>query len=639
MSISLLKQLSKYSLSNFSSYCSTTDKKILLTLKNKSDDLYYNSSSPILSDSLYDILKDSLSHIPEVKTKIGHKIRDDNNKISLPFNLGSCNKITRNNPKLLDKWLDKIDSKSFIITDKLDGVSCLYQFSNDSIKLYTRGDGEIGSDISHLQKYISIPKPSDNNDIFIRGELIMKNDIFMNKYLDKYKNPRNMVSGIISGKTFKSGLKDIDFVVYEILDNSHMNSQESQLIKLKSLGFNIVSYDIVSRSNINIDNLEEILIKHKTKSLYNIDGIVIQHNDKYDRNIDGNPDYNFAFKMLDVDNIKKTNVQEICWQVSRYGLFKPVVIVDPVDIQGITIKKLTGHNAKYIIDNKIGVDSIIEITRSNDVIPYIVNVIKESDDFMLPSNYSWDKNNVNICINTSNNDIKDNDDMEIKNISTFFQKIGVKFVSEQTIRKLYENGLTSILDIIKVDKKFLLTIPTIKEKTAERILSNIKSSLSNISIDTLLSASGIFGSGLGIKKLNLLLTNIPNLFELYVENELCKEQLLSIEGFSHITTDIILDNIDKAYTFYKNIKPFIIIKKEVKKSDLFLNKKIVLTGFRDKKVEEFIVNNGGKVMNSVSKNTSLLIYSGDTDSSKYIKSVELNIPIISKSDFYSKYLK
>ena len=131
--------------------------------------------------------------------------------------------------KIIMNWLKKYtDSK--VISCKLDGVSGMYLRNNDVRKLYTRGDGKIGQDVSHLIPYLKLP---NNENIVIRGEFIIEQNIFDKKYSTNFANARNLVSGIINKKTVDDKIKDVNFVAYEII--SPLKKPSDQLKHLKTL--------------------------------------------------------------------------------------------------------------------------------------------------------------------------------------------------------------------------------------------------------------------------------------------------------------------------------------------------------------------------------------------------------------------
>ena len=627
-------------------YLRDTDISELHALKLELDDLYYNTGESDVSDDRYDKLKQALQdRDPNFVPPVGAKLREKDNRALLPYWLGSADKVTPQEPEVLDRWLAKNNninninnSPSFVITEKLDGVSCLLSVKNNVIKLFTRGDGIEGADISYLAKYFtSIPNKLPNN-FSVRGELIIAKKVFKKKYKNKtvngreYKNSRNMVSGLIGGKTVREGLSDVMFVAYEIV-SSTAPKLEDQLFTLKNnLGFFIVNHIIVN--NISIPILEEILKNFKHDSLFEIDGIVITSNKPYDRNTSGNPKYMIAFKVNSEDDTVETEVTEVEWNISKWGQLKPVAVVKPVNLVGVTISRATAHNAKYVEENKLGPGSIIKITRSKDVIPYIVSIVSPSKEPQMPDiPYNWDETHVNISVEKNQNI------MCVKLISDFFSKFGIKFVSEATVTKLFNNGLDTLLKIISADKNRLLQVPEFHEKSAERIYTNIRNGLQNIKLSTLLGASGIFGFGIGRKRVEALLLDIPDLLTVYKTRS--KEDMINeitkVEGFSVLTATKIVNNLKYADLFVQRIMPYISFQKNNRISNIFTGHKYVMTGFRDKKLEDEITNRGGKVTTTVSKNTTgLIIADKKAVSSKLEKAIELNIPVYDRQEFLEK---
>ena len=538
---STIIKISSYNDKKLKNYLETTSLKSLHKIKLYLDDIYYNTGeTSTISDYQYDILKDTLIYRdPEYVPPIGTKIRKGENRVKIPYHMGSMDKFKPKDIKELQRWLIKNKSKEYIIEDKLDGVSCLLLIKDKKIKLYTRGDGIIGADISYLSQYFkSIPKNINiNTDIVVRGELIMKEAVFKEKYSEDYANPRNMVSGRIGGKTIRKGIRDIEFVAYELIKPEKF-SPEDQFDFMDDLGFNVVNHTI--SKSITTEELIEFLINHKKNSVYEIDGIIVQPNTPYKRNKSGNPSYAFAFKMLEAKNIKQTVVQEVEWNVSKWGILKPRIRVEPVSLGGVTISYTTGFNGKYIMENSIGPGAVINITRSGDVIPYIVEVLEPAETPQMPDvPYTWNETGVDISTESYNNIAC------IKRLASFFSKIGVKHVSEATITKLYNQGYDTFFKIIELDVEGLMKIEGIGEKGAIRIHKNIENALKNSTVPELLGSSGIFGFGIGRKRIISLMTAIPDILEIQksISEEELKTLVKNVEGFSEKTAEKIIDNI------------------------------------------------------------------------------------------------
>jgi len=594
-------KLSNYNKNQYKNFIENEPLDQLHSLKLYLDDLYYNTDQCVFSDIKYDTLKDILlKRDPKYIPPVGCKIRTHDNRIDLPFWLGSATKITPNEEKELDRWLSKNKCKDFIVTEKLDGVSGMFIQTNGKRYLYTRGDGLVGANISYL----------------------------------------NMISGIVGAKTIREGLYDIKFIVYEIIGDKTMPSPLDQLEKLESLKFTTAMYEKVN--NISIPKLEELHKKFKSKTKFEIDGIIIQSNVQYDRNITGNPSYLFAFKINSVDGIVETTVLDIEWNVSKWGQIIPVALIDPVELPGVTISRVTLSNAGLMMEKKIGPGAIVNVTRSKDVIPFIVDVVIacNDDELKFPDiNYSWDENKVHLIINEDNIEPEILADMRIKLFASFFEKMGIKHVSHQTLKKIYEAGFDTLLKIIGMSKEELMTIDTFKDKSSTRIIDNIKNGLQEVNVCDLLGASSVLGYGMGRKKVKSLMTDIPDILSCNRKN--LKERILKIEGFSEITTQKVIENLDYAIEFIDEVSKYVTYMKDSRVSNDLVGTKFVFSGFRSKEIETDIQNKGGSVSTSVSKKTTALIVSdkSDKNTSKFLKANECRVPIYTKEEFLVKYFK
>jgi NAD-dependent DNA ligase len=546
-------------------------------------------------------------------------------------------KIKPEDVNVITRWVLKNPADKYIIETKLDGISALFIFKNNEKKLYTRGDGIIGADISYLIEYINNIPNNLNSEIVVRGELIMKKRTFETKFSSNYANPRNMVAGRLGGKILREGIHDIDFIAYEIITEQEEESPSTQINRLNSMGFTTVRNQIIS--TVEIEELINSLFLFKETSEYEIDGIIVQPDKEYIRNISGNPDYAFAFKMRFEENLKQTEVLEVEWNISNWGQLKPIVIIKPIQLGGVTNSKATGHNGKFIFDNNIGPGAIISITRSGDVIPYIVAVIQPATEPQMPDiPYKWDETRTNIFTETNGCE------MCVKLLTSFFSSLGVKFVSESTIRKLHNNGYNNLFKILRATEDEISVIETFGKVSAKRIYNNIHNNLQNLSIPLVLGASGVFGFGLGKKRIETLFKDIPDILTIYknISRDEMIERVLNVEGFAEKTALKIVDNLIWADKLIFLLSEFATFENEIIENDneFIFSKKFVMSGFRDKNLENEIVRKGGKIVSSVSKNTDFLIVKNlNETSSKIIKARELSIRVIEVEEFKTTYLQ
>lgn len=588
--------------------------KELVKILTDADDAYHNKGVPIFKDEEYDLLKDHLRHIAPKNAffkKVGFK-PPKKLIVKLPYYLGSQNKIKYGNIKELSNWLSKHSKPvSYVISEKLDGISCLFMNDDGIIKIFTRGDGTEGTDITYIKDYLKSLPSKIPNGLAIRGELLISKKNW-ELIKDVGANARNVVAGTINRKTVnRKILEKIDYVVYDVL-NDRSISNEQALKMVKKLGFKTVVHKVVKTPLTN-DKLFELLKEFKTKSEYEIDGIVITHNKPYDLIEDDNPSYSFAFKSNELLDIAEVIVSGVEWNISKDRYMKPTVQFNPVKLNGVVIKQATGFNADYIYKNKIGVGSIIKIQRSGEVIPHIISVIKDADNgepLMPKIPYIWNKTHIDIIAQLEDKDR----DVDIKNYVFFMKALKIKGVSEGIITKLYDNGYDNLKKIINITKNQVLEIDGFKDKSASNLIEALKD-IKMKSCNDIMIASNIIGRGLGESKLKLILKTYPFICNDKKKGlELKVEDLMKINGMGEITSNLFKDNLRKFYEFYEELEFELkeVVEKKVEKPVKNMNKNIkgnsfVFTGFRSEEMEKFIIENGGEVEKNITKKTTHLI--------------------------------
>ena len=593
---------------------------------------YYNTDNPVISDLVYDKLETILrkrdkdnSYFKNIGAQVAEK-----DKVKLPCFMGSLEKIKPDN-NLLDKWVKKYKGP-FVLSDKLDGISALILKKNNKSYMYSRGDGEYGQDISHLIKLLKLDLSELPEDVCIRGELIMSKDDFQDNLASEMKNARNAVGGIVNAKKNinKEVVKYTNFIAYSIIDQDL--TQEEQMKLLKKYKFKVATYKVVKE--LNYEYLTEYFEKRRKDSDYEIDGIVVFDNSRSYENVKGNPDYGFAFKVLLEEQKAEAIVEDVEWNVSKDGYIKPRIRIKPVKLVGTVITYATAFNAKYVVDNKLGPGAIITIVRSGDVIPDIVEVVKSAKEPKMPDiAYKWNKTKVDIIVK------KESNAMRIKQLAHFFKTLEIKNIDEGIITKLVENNYDTVIKIISGDLEEMANIEGLGKKSIEKIMTNINTAFQDVKLEVLMAATNLFGRGMGEKKLKLVLEDHQDILTKEYEEKELLDMLLSVEGFSNISAEKFINGLEKFKDFYEELNKIVKIKLSSmkKKGKLFENKNIVFTGFRDKNLKEYITDNGGKVTDSVSKNTSLVIYIGEDKSSKIKKAEDLKIEIIKLEDFKKKY--
>jgi len=636
-------------------FIESIDSDEAIDILNQLSDAYYNTDTPLVSDRVFDLLYDTFKSLDPTNNYFktsGADIKVEKNKVELKYPMGSLDKFKPDNVKDIEEWSNEYNGP-YVISEKLDGISAQLLYENEKYFMYTKGkgteEGNIGEDISHLVELINIKNIDNIPDKWsIRGELIMSKKNF-EKFNNKYKNIRNLVGGIVNSKTidksYKEIAKHIDFVAYNILNP--IFTQEEQMKKLEDMKMNVVHYEIHTEMNVAI--LGNYFQTRRKTSNYETDGVVcVDSSKKYKLNA-GNPKHAFAFKMILEDQYAISTVTKVQWEPSKDSYLKPVVYIKPINLVGATINKCTAHNARNIIQNKINVGSKVKIIRSGDVIPEILEVIKPSNTAAKPDiPCKLNDTGVDYIIDYSKKiDETILDQVRIKNLVSFFEKIKVKALGIGIITKLVENNYKTIKDIIIAEKKDLIKINGLGDKIIDKIYNEIDNKLDKVKLYTFMSATNIFGFGLGEKKFKEILKHYPNiLYETWTNDEMI-EKLNNIHGFSEITSSKFVEKLEEFKTFifelneYYNLDHLVQEHKtkttKEKEKDLFKDEVIVFTGFRDDKLKEYIEDNGGRISTTVSKNTTLLITKGDSSSSKYKKAQELQITILDIDNFNIKY--
>lgn len=651
--------------------------KILDHLANK----YYNET-PIVSDELFDIIKEHYETDYDAKYKVGAPIKstksskssETNNviikgkngtKIKLPYWMGSLDKI-KPSSSTFNNWVGKFYGP-YVLSWKLDGISALLCKIKGQVYMYTRGDGVEGQDISHCIQMLGSNGLNINKMVegdAIRGELIMSKENFKT-IKDKMANPRNAVSGIIGTKKPNPELlKLIDFVAYWVLSPQLKASEQLEYIKKKDFVPRSVEYEI--KSKLSLNELSAKLVEGRKSHKYEIDGVVIMDDSKYyPLETGSNPTYGFAFKQLLTDQIAEATVLDVLWEVSKDKYIKPKIKINTIELGGVEITYATAFNAKFVVDNCIGPGAQIQIVRSGDVIPKIEKVLKpaESGKPKLPSiKYEWNETGVDII--ASDLDANTMEKIIVKKLTYFFDTLGIKWMGETTIEKFVSNGYDDLWKILQANQKQISNIEGLGKTLVSKLYSSIETGLEERKLEEIMAASQIFGRGIGIKKFKLITNNYPNILEIYKEkgSEHTKELINNIMGFDTKTTNKIVDSMDEFIDYlnkFLKLKPNLlksnIIKStkstkstkytkstktdEIKSSgfklEQYVGKKIVFTGFRDKEIEEELENIGAIISCSVSSKTDLVIADNlDEKSSKINKAKELKIKLISKDEFY-----
>jgi len=604
----------------------------LSSILREANKAYYNQQ-PFMTDNEFDIVKEYIEKkYPSNKAIVEIGAQVERNKVALPYPMGSMDKIKPDTGALAN-WMAKYRGP-YLLSCKLDGVSGLYTTEGSAPKLYTRGDGKVGQDVSHLIPYLRLPK---TKGIAIRGEFIIPKAVFDSKYKSKFANPRNMVAGIINHKTINEAINDLHFVAYEVI--VPVKKPSEQMGFLSTLDVEVVLWK--TENVLTNELLSETLVEWRKNYVYEIDGVIVTNDAKYTRKA-GNPEHAFAFKMVLSDQIAEAKVVDVIWTPSKDGYLKPRVQIETINLGGARIEFATGFNGAFINDNKVGVGAVIELIRSGDVIPHIRKVTVQAEQAKMPSvPFKWNDTHVDIMLE----DLGSDDTVKEKNITGFFRGIGVEGLSSGNVARIIQAGYDTVPEIIKMDVNDLLQVEGFKDKTANKIYNGIKEKIDAASLVTIMSASNVFGRGFSEKRLELIMDSYPNVL-LSKESDVQKiAKISAIKGMAEKTAEAFVEKIPDFINFIKEadlvkkLAQKVTEKKQVDESHPLFGKTIVMTGFRDAQIQEAIKNVGAKLGSSVSKNTFIvLVKDKDEDTGKAADARKLGVTLMTPEEFSQKYL-
>lgn len=600
---------------------------------------YYNTM-PIMTDNEYDIVKEYIDRkYPQntVIEQVGAPVKK--NKVTLPYEMPSMDKIKPDSSALVN-WMKKY-SGPFVLSCKLDGVSGMYSTEGKTPKLYTRGDGKIGQDISHLIPFLKLPK---EKGIVVRGEFIIPKETFDEKYKVLFANPRNLVSGIVNSKSADKKVEDLHFVAYELIRPQMIPSE--QMKQLNNAKFEVVQN--ISVETLSNEILSQVLVDWRKNYAYEIDGVIVTHDKVYSR-ISGNPEHAFAFKMVLSEQMAEVKVLDVVWTASKNGYLKPVVVVEPVRLGGVTIQKASGMNGRFIEENRIGIGAIIQIIRSGDVIPYIMSVTVPAEKTKMPDvPYTWTKTHIDIILENANVDST----VIEKNITAFFTDLEVDGLSTGNVKRIIEAGYNTVPKILKMEKSDFEKVEGFGATMVEKIHGGIRDKVTNATLLQIMAASNLFGRGMGLRKMEPIMSACPDILTSKDTPEEKKAKLMEIKGIGPQNTTSFVDNIPQFLAFLKECnlegklqRPSEPVDAPVSEQVIrnvnhpLYGKKIVMTKVRDKNIIEKLNLLGATLEDSVNKNIfAVIVKSLDDESNKTKKAKELGIPIVTPDEFTAKYL-
>jgi DNA ligase (NAD+) len=657
--------------------------KELRELIREHDYNYYILAQPVISDYEFDQLLSELIQLekenpqfitPDSPTqRVGSDLTKEFKSVQhkIPM-LSLSNTYSENELIEFDRrvreGLPKNEKIEYVCELKIDGLSVSLRYVDGKLNVAaTRGDGTVGEDVTNNVKTIrSVPlvikKPEDLglhlNEFEVRGEVFMELESFKKLNEERelngektFANPRNSSAGTLKLQDPQSVAKRPlqIFVYYLFSEKDELKSQSENLVLLKNLGFRINKNYRVCKSIEDVLQFCDECEGKRNELPYEIDGVVVKVNSLKQQKILGtiakSPRWAVAFKFKAKQ--AQTKLNKITWQVGRTGTLTPVAELEPVFLAGSTISRATLHNIDEIKRKDIREGDWVIIEKGGDVIPKVVSVdlskrTKNSLEVKVPSKCPVCDSKLfqpeeEVAIYCENNLCP----AQVKGRISHFAARGamdIEGLGEALINLFVDlNYLKDYSDIytLKEKRDELIQIERLGEKSIDNLLNAIEVS-KNKPFNKVLFAIGIRYVGSGAA--NKLADNFLSVDKLSSASE---EEIESV----HEIGSSISQSVKRFFASSQNRKIIERLKKaglklagekKINESNLLEGKSFVLTGtlssMSRENAKEIILNHGGTVVSSVSKNTSFVV-AGESPGSKLDKAQKLGISVLSEEQF------
>jgi DNA ligase (NAD+) len=623
-----------------------------------SDQEYDRYMQELISlETLYPQYQDPLS--PSVR--VGGGISESFTKIKHKRQMLSLGNVY--NQSEVTEFIDKIQNEygkiDFCVELKIDGLAMSVEYQGGRFHhAVTRGDGEIGEDVSLNVKTIrSIPlEINETKEMEIRGEVYMpkasleslNKERLLNQE-EPFANPRNAAAGSIrqldSSIASKRGL-DAFWYYWVDAESFGLKSHSLALKQLSALGFRTNPYTKVVSSK---EELWALILEYtelRNNLAYEIDGIVIKVDDLSLQKKLGftskTPRWAVAYKFPAQE--VSTRLLDIFITVGRTGKITPNAALEPVRIAGTSVAFAQLHNEDFISSKDIRINDVVIVRKAGEIIPEVVSSLSDRrDGSQVP--YVFPKT----CPSCFGPLVRDEDEAAhycinvscpsriTEALAHFSSRLAMNIdgLGIKTIQTLYEAKLIdSIDDIYTLKAEDLFNLPGFKEKSVMNLLKAIQESKSN-SLEKLLTGLGIRQVGeKAAKTLTMKFKTLENLRNASIEDLMSTSDVGDITAsqikayFSEAHNAQLLDNL---ITLGLNTES-----KLTQVTSKYQGLTIVVTGsiegYTRQEVEAWFEERGAKAAGSVSKLTSLVIV-GENAGSKADKALELNIPILKGQDW------
>lgn len=650
----------------------TTMMKQLVEQLNNASQAYYNGEAELMSDYEWDSKFDQLKLLED---ETGIVLPDSpTNKVSEdsisgkkePHEFPALSLAKTKSVADLEKWAG---NKPIWISWKLDGLTLVVTYDDGKLtKIVTRGDGHIGTNITHLAPAIKgvLPKISEKGHLVIRGEAVISYEDFNNFLLETesdYANPRNLASGSLTLKDVDEvKLRHIQWIPFTLVySDQEILSWGQRMEYLEKLGFQTVEHRFIENpTSVNIqEKIDEFTQKvtHK-KQPFPVDGLVITYDDTQYASTGSVTGHHatragYAFKWQ--DEYAETVLDHIEWSCAA-STISPVAVFQPVELEGTTVQRASLCNISECERLGIGdAGTKLQVIKANKIIPKVIKITEKIGVLNIPDKCPVCGAEAHVVLSESGTkklhcSNADCTAKQLKKFARFVSKDGINIdgISEQTVSTFINHGwIRDYADFYHL-KDFAYQITSLDgfgKKSVSKLLESIEKSR-NTDSRHLLYALSIPLCGFDVAKRLLSKYTFKELMET-AKTSLFDDVFASIDGIGPEKSARFVNwfKDDKNYLKVSNLLKELDVK-EVEVAEVgtkCAGQTFVITGdvyhYKNRnELKAYIESQGGKVTGSVSKSTTYLINNdAESQSSKNKKAHQLGISIITEEQFREKF--
>lgn len=458
--------------------------------------LYFEKNAPVISDYEFDRLVQRLK-----------ELKPDSPILSeLPSEGEERPKVLHREPMLslekayseeeVQKWAAKFEG-SLIVSPKIDGlaVEIRYETSGDMELAVTRGNGIQGDLITENIRMIDdVPKSLPQGDLEVRGEIYMRLSVFKKRFQDQFANPRNLAAGAVKQKDPRR-TKDyqLSFFAYD-LKGADLKSVGDKFAMLET--WKIPTVEIKKARRNEIEKFYQYFLEKRDTYDFETDGVVFQADDLSEQQRLGStahhPRYSIAYKYQGDSGV--TTLKDVEWNVARSGVITPIGIVEPVELSGAMVSRVSLHNYGLMSEKKLRKGAKVIMVRRGGVIPYLESVQErgQGESYKSPKQCPSCGSTTEVrdeflyCSNAEGCT-----QAKIAELEHFIKTVEIDGFGSKLVTRLYESGfVTEPADYYDLTKENLLQIERMGDKLATKLIRNVQDKRT-LDFETFLTSLGM----------------------------------------------------------------------------------------------------------------------------------------------------